>query len=107
MIKYLEVIKTGSSIELDTDINYHHDFSIGELLVIDIITTPPTVNLKRTIYNDVSFQLDFNLLQNKFKINWDSRDCERLNIVSMIESGYLIDVTECINRNKKLELLGI
>jgi hypothetical protein len=113
-------MKSGLSYELDSDINYYHHFKIGELIVCEVSDNKKyegcwPINYKRVIeYNKPKWysggiELYRNTYQaNKvFTLNWDSIKSEKLNFVDLIRERYLEDVTKCVKRDWKLELIGI
>ena len=106
LIKYLEVIKDGLSIELDSDIHYYHHFKVGEIITVEINKDSMVLASIVTILFDINQSIGV-YGRNLLKINWDSIKSESLSINDSIDRGYLIDITKNVDRNKKLELLGI
>lgn len=94
---YLEVIKWGISICLDTDVQYYHEFKIGDVIPIHMYSDkgPKVVFGGYTEY-DAEFTLD-----------WDKRANATLTVASCIIKGYLVDVTKGVQRQEKLKSLGI
>ena len=94
---YLEVIKWGISICLDTDVHYYHEFKIGDVIPIHMYSDkgPKVVFGGYTEY-DAEFTLD-----------WDKRANATLTVASCIIKGYLVDVTKGVQRQEKLKSLGI
>lgn len=117
MIKYFQIMKSGLSYELDSDIHYYHHFKIGELIVCEVSDKYEgcwPINYKRVIeYNKPKWHSGVELYRNTyqgnsvFTLNWDSIKSEKLNFVDLIREGYLEDVTKCVKRDWKLELIGI
>jgi hypothetical protein len=97
---YLHINTDRLSIELDSDVHYHHHFFEGDILTIrpnnSNMYTITELNSKRFGNYDPTFTLD-----------WTSSNSARLSIVKCIEMGYISDITKSIERNKKIEKLGI
>lgn len=94
---YLEVLVDNLSICLDTDINYHHLFKIGDVIPIHMYSDKgPKVVFGEWSEYDAEFTLD-----------WDKRMSARLTVASCITKGILADVTKNVNRDEKLKKLGI
>ena len=94
---YLEVLKEGLSICLDTDIHYHYEFKIGEIIHINM-------------YSDKGPKLVFGTVEyyvHEFTIDWTKTSSARLDIGSCITKGYMRDITISVYREKKLNQLGI
>jgi len=94
---YLEVMREGVSICLDTDVHYHHHFKVGDIIPIHMYSDkgPKVVFGGYTEY-DAEFTLD-----------WDKTSSARLSVAGCITKGYLVDVTKGVNRQEKLNQLGI
>lgn len=121
MIKYFQIMKTGLSYELDSDIHYYHHFKIGELLVCDMVEDYLGgcwgMEYKRVItydtFHNSKWDNGISLYRNTyqgnkvFTLNWDSTKSQKIDFVESIKDGYLVDVTKCVNREWKLELIGI
>ena len=102
---YLEVVKNNVSICLDTDVQYHHEFNIGDIILVEY-----DINGKTTLIFDVmsmSYSITFGA---EFKIDWD-KTCSmrfmKLSIAGCITRGYMVDVTKNVQRDEKLKTLGI
>jgi len=94
---YLEVVKWGISICLNTDVRYYHEFEIGEIINIHMYSDKgPKVVFGGRVEYDAEFVLD-----------WDKTASARLSVVTAISKGYLVDVTKGIERQEKLKTLGI
>ena len=94
---YLEVVKWGISICLDTDVRYYHEFEIGDIINIHMYSDKgPKVVFGGRIEYDAEFTLD-----------WDKAFSVRLTMASCITKGYLVDVTKNVHRDEKLKSLGI
>lgn len=94
---YLEVVKEGLSIEIDSDINYHHQFKIGD--IIDINMYPyKNINSNKVLFGTVEYNAIFTL-------DWTKTSSVRLDVNSCITKGYLRDITIQKVREKKLEQL--
>jgi predicted RNA-binding protein (virulence factor B family) len=91
---YLEVIKEGISICLDTDVHYHHQFKIGDIIYINMYSDKGPKLVFGTVEYDAVFTLD-----------WTKTSSARLDIGSCITNGYLKDITIQMLRDKKLDLL--
>ena len=99
---YLEVVKNNVSICLDTDVQYHHEFNIGDIILVEY-----DINGKTTLIFDVmsmSYSITFGA---EFKIDWDKTCSTRLSIAGCITRGYMVDVTKNVQRDEKLKTLGI
>jgi hypothetical protein len=94
---YLEVMKSGVSICLDTDVYYHHNFKVGDIIPIHMYSDkgPKVVFGGYTEYDA------------EFTIDWDKTSSARLSVAGCITKGYLVDVTKGVNRQEKLNQLGI
>ncbi len=94
---YYEVVKEGLSIEIDSDINYHHQFKIGD--IIDINMYPyKNVNSNKVLFGPFEYNAIFNL-------DWTKVSSVRLDVNSCITKGYLRDITIQMVREKKLKQL--
>lgn len=94
---YLEVLKDNVSICLDSDIRYYHQFQIGDIIYVNMYSDKgPKVVFGGYAEYDAEFTLD-----------WDKRNSARLTIASCITKGYMVDVTKNVDRDFKLEQLGI
>lgn len=94
---YLEVLKDNVSICLDSDIRYYHQFEIGDIINIHM-------------YSDKGAKVVFGGYAEydaEFTLDWDKRNSARLSIASCIDKGILVDITSQVDRNFKLEQLGI
>jgi hypothetical protein len=94
---YLEVLKDNVSICLDSDIGYYHQFEIGDIINIHM-------------YSDKGAKVVFGGYAEydaEFTLDWDKRNSTRLSIASCIDKGILVDITSQVDRNFKLEQLGI
>jgi hypothetical protein len=93
---YLEVIKWGISICLDTDVRYYHEFEIGDIINIHMYSDKgPKVVFGKTEYDA------------EFTIDWDKCYSARLSVITGISKGYLVDITKGVDRQEKLNQLGI
>jgi len=96
-IYYLEVIKDGLSICLDTDVRYYHFFELGDIIKIHMYSDKgPKVVFGDRVEYDAEFTKD-----------WDKTNSVRLTIVGCISKGYLVDITNMVHRQEKLAQLGI
>ena len=94
---YLEVMREGVSICLDTDVQYHHRFNVGDVIPIHMYSDKgPKVVFGGRIEYDAEFTLD-----------WDKAFSVRLTVATCISKGYLVDVTKGVERQEKLKTLGI
>jgi len=96
---YLQVVKDNVSILVDSDLGYHHHFKIDD--VIEVVMDD---NL------EVSLNIHGWIIQKfgaRFTIDWDKFDRQELSIASAVMKGYMIDITKGVERNKKLDELGI
>jgi hypothetical protein len=94
---YLEVMREGVSICLDTDVQYHHQFGVGDIIPIHMYSDKgPKVVFGRSSEYDAEFTLD-----------WNKTFSARLSVAGCITKGYLVDVTKNVDRDIKLNQLGI
>ena len=94
---YLQVIKDNLSICLDTDIGYHHQFKIGDIITIHMYSDKgPKVVFGGWSEYDAEFTMD-----------WTKKSSARLSIAGCITKGILVDITKQVDRNFKLEQLGL
>lgn len=94
---YLEVIKWGISICLDTDVHYYHEFEVGDIIPIHMYSDKgPKVVFGGRVEYDAEFVLD-----------WDKTASARLTVACCITKGYLVDITKGVERQEKLKSLGI
>ena len=95
---YLEVMREGVSICLDTDVQYHHRFDVGDVISIHMYSDkgPKVVLGGRVEYDADEFTLD-----------WDKAFSVRLTVATCISKGYMVDITKNVYRDEKLKSLGI
>jgi hypothetical protein len=93
---YLEVLRKGISICLDTDLQYYHHFEVGDIINIHMYSGGPKVVFGGYTEYDAEFTID-----------WDKTSSARLTVAGCITRGYLVDVTKGVNRQEKLKSLGI
>jgi hypothetical protein len=98
MKHYFEVLKEGLSICVDTDIHYHYEFKIGEIIHINIYSGKVALYPK-LVFGTIEYDADL------FTIDWNSSQSARLNIDLCITKGYLSDITIQVLRDKKLDML--
>jgi hypothetical protein len=107
---YLQIVKDNVSILADSDIGYYHQFKIDDVIEV-VMSDDLGVSLNvRTLNTKLCLQYldDGWIIQNpKFTIDWDKKDYQHLSIASSVMNGYMIDITKGVERNKKLEQLGI
>jgi hypothetical protein len=95
---YFEVIKEGLSVCVDSDINYHYEFSVGEIIAINMYSDRGTVLFgeveyaARFIYEAGNHEFGV-LVLNSLRINFGLTNC------------YLSDVTVQVERDRKLGLI--
>jgi len=95
-VYYLEVMKGGVSICLDTDVHYYHHFDIGDIITIHMYSDKGP----KVVFGKVEYDAEFT-------IDWDKMTSVRLTIAGCFTKGYLVDITKLINRQEKLNKLGI
>jgi hypothetical protein len=100
MIYYLEVIKEGLSICLDSDINFYHHYQIGDIIEIDYIASNREVFINSPIINS-KFKFD-GFIVDWGKVNQKKFSVNEVPINSCINSKYIVDITKQIIRNEKL-----
>ena len=94
---YLSVLKDNVSICLDTDVQYHHHFKVGDIIPIHMYPDKgPKVVFGGYAEYDAEFTLD-----------WTKTSSARLSIAGCITKGYLVDITKQVDRDFKLKQLGI
>jgi hypothetical protein len=96
---YLQIVKDDVSILVDSDVGYYHHFKIDD--VIEVVMDD---NL------GISLNINGWIIQKfgaRFTIDWDKFDRQELSIASAVMKGYMIDITKGVERNKKLDELGI
>ena len=99
---YLEVLVDNLSICVDSDVQYYHQFKVGDVIPIHMYSDKgPKVVFGSTEY-DRSVEYDA-----QFTLDWDKRMSARLTVAACIAKGYMVDVTKNIHRDEKLEKLGI
>jgi hypothetical protein len=94
---YLEVMREGVSICLDTDVQYHHEFKVGDIIPIHM-------------YSDKGPKVVFggySEYEAEFTLDWDKAFSVRLTVAGCITKGYMVDVTKSVHRQEKLNQLGI
>ena len=94
---YLQIVKDNVSVLVDSDVGYYHQFKIDD--VIEVVMN-----------DDLGISLNIHgwIIQNpRFTIDWDKKDYQQLSIASAVMNGYMMDITKGVERNKKLEQLGI
>ena len=94
---YLEVMREGVSICLDTDVQYHHEFKVGDIIPIHMYSDkgPKVVFGGYTEY------------EAEFTLDWDKAFSVRLTVATCISKGYMVDITKNVHRDEKLKSLGI
>jgi hypothetical protein len=93
---YLQIVKDNVSI---LAVGYYHQFKIDD--VIEVVMDD---NL------GISLNINGWIIQKfgaRFTIDWDKFDLQELSIASAVMNGYMIDITKGVERNKKLDELGI
>lgn len=99
MIYHLQLLKNNVSILLDSDVNYYYHFEVDDVISIDFDSN----SLKLVSINNSKIKID----SPTFVVDWDSTKSKRMAISSLISLNYLSDITNMINREKKLKSLGI
>ena len=98
---YLEVIREGVSICLDSDVRYHHHFEVGDIIHINMYSDKgPKVVFGGYSEYDAEFTLDWDKTSS-------ASDQQTVTVAGCITKGYLVDVTKNIHRDEKLKSLGI
>ncbi len=90
---YLEVLQDGLSIDIDSDVHYHHPFKIGDIIPINMYPSGAKVVLHNYEYDAI------------FTLDWTKTASSRWSIAGCITKGYLRDMTIQIERDKKLDQL--
>jgi hypothetical protein len=99
---YLEVLREGVSICLDTDVQYHHRFEVGDVIPIHMYSDKGPKVVFGGVWSFRRVEYDA-----EFTIDWDKVQSARLSVASCITKGYLVDITKGVNRQQKLNQLGI
>ena len=119
---YLQIVKDNVSVLVDSDVGYYHQFKIDD--VIEVVMNDElqlgfqtqhlgiSLNIRDLIVTDIVGKEIYNangwIIQNpRFTIDWDKKDYQQLSIASAVMNGYMMDVTKGVERNKKLDELGI
>jgi predicted RNA-binding protein (virulence factor B family) len=94
---YLSVLKDNVSICLDTDVQYHHHFKVGDIIPIHMYSDkgPKVVFGGYAEYNA------------EFTLDWNKTVSTRLSIAGCITKGIMADITLQVDRDFKLKQLGI
>jgi hypothetical protein len=100
---YLHINTDRLSIELDSDVKYHHYFSKGDILTINFTNDINSTSVDIKELNNKKFG-NYNAI---FTLDWNSKSSARLSIMQCISMGHMTDITKSIERNKKIEELGI
>jgi hypothetical protein len=100
---YLHINTDRLSIELDSDVKYHHYFSKGDILTINFTND---INSTATVIEELNNK-KFGNYNAIFTLDWDSINSARLSIMQCISMGHMSDITKSIERDKKIEELGI
>lgn len=100
---YLHINTDRLSIELDSDVKYHHYFSKGDILTINFTND---INSTATVIKELNNK-KFGNYNAIFTLDWDSINSSRLSIMQCISMGHMSDITKSIERNNKIEELGI
>ena len=95
---YLQVIKSGISICLDTHLSYYHEYKVADIISIHMYSD----NGPKVVFGEGGVEYDA-----QFRLDWDKRANATLTISSCIIKGYLVDVTKGVERQEKLKSLGI
>lgn len=96
-VYYLQVLTDNLSIELDSDIHYHHCYKVDDIIKIHMYSDKgPKVVFGVNSEYDAQFTLD-----------WNKKASARLSISSCITKGILADITKSVLRQEKLLKLGI
>ena len=104
---YLEVMREGVSICLDTDVQYHHQFNVGDVIPIHMYSDKgPKVVFGGYSEYDAEFTLDWDKVFFKNCKDMNSFSV-KLTVASCITKGYLVDITKSVHRQEKLKQLGI
>ncbi len=91
---YLEVLTDNLSIQVDSDIGYHHPFKIGDIITIHM-------------YSDKGPKLVFGPFEYDaiFTLDWTKTASSRWSVSGCITKGYLKDITIQMVRDMKLNLI--
>jgi hypothetical protein len=94
-IYYLEILVDNLSICLDSDIYYYHHFKLGDIIV---------AHYGR---NELHFLINGSKTDRHiFTLNWDNIS-ENITLADAIRKGIILDRTKSIERENKLNQLGI
>ena len=104
---YLEVLKDDVSICLDTDIRHYHQFEIGDIINIHMYSDK---GAKVVFGGYAEYDAEFTLVESFWvegMADWNKNCSTRLSVAACITKGILADITSQVDRNFKLEQLGI
>lgn len=112
MIYYLQAISDNISVEIDSDIDYYEHFKAGDIIHIELDIKKTLIQIKGI---DREGNFNSKLINNpRFVIceiqsrgDWETTDIKKVTINEAIELGHLSDITKMVERNKKIENLGI
>lgn len=99
MIYYLEVISNEVFFLVDSDVGYYQKLKSGSILEVEFDTN--TIKLIRID------EVRFTIVNPVFYLNLEGVNPKRLTISSLVSLRKMVDVTDSIKRQKKLEQLGI
>ncbi len=95
---YLQVVKSGISICLDTHLSYYHEYVVSDIILIHMYSD----NGPKVVFGEGGVEYDA-----EFRSDWDKRANATLTVASCIIKGYLVDITKAVQRQEKLKSLGI
>lgn len=98
---YLSVVKNNVSICLDSDVQYHHHFKVGDVILVEY-------DIKSTTLIFGGCSRNYSLTSGpEFVLDWDKIKSVRMSIASCITKGIMADITKQVDRDFKLKQLGI
>lgn len=101
---YLHINTDRLSIELDSDVKYHHYFSKGDILTINFTNRTSSSTVIKELNNK---KFGFGNYNPIFTLDWNSKRSARLSIMQCISMGHMTDITKSIKRNIILDKIGI
>ena len=99
----VEVLYKNISFAIDTDIGYYEHFKPVDIIEV----TANRIDLIRDGKINLITVGDFYNSSIQFTVDWDMNTSTRMSIWGLIKKDFMRDITNTINRDRKLEELGI
>lgn len=100
-IKYYEIVEPDISVLVDSDIGFYHTFKPGDVI---------SVEENRKVMTSTGVELTNKKLRTSWFELMNPRLYQKNNRTYSFDVGvreFMIDITKKVDRNKKLEMLGI